>query len=90
MTNYEISSRSSGDIGILDRAIRITIGLSVLFATLFASIGGPDAYPEVKLMAATIVLTGIAGWDPLYAAYRSTVARLNNKTRNGNTSFNPA
>lgn len=90
MTNCELTTRSSGNIGIMDRAIRVGIGLAASIAFLYASIEGNDAYPLFKLMAAALVLTGIAGWDPLYAAYRSVTERRGKKGDYGNSSFNAA
>ena len=90
MTHLEVTTRSNGNIGLLDRAIRTGVGLAVLFAALHMSIDGDDAFPLTKLFATIVVLTGIAGWDPFYAAFRTLVEKLR-KTRNIRSSlFNPA
>ena len=88
MTQIEMSTRSSGEIGLIDRSIRIAFGLAVLFGALYASIDSVNAYPEIKIISAIVVLTGIAGWDPLYALYRTTMASLRRKNNSGQTSFN--
>lgn len=76
MTNYEISSGSYGGIGLFDRIARVVWGMGVLFVALHFSIVGEEAYPLIKLVAAAVVLTGIAGWDPLNALFRLIVQRL--------------
>lgn len=76
MTSVEAISFSEGNIGMVDRAVRIVLGLSILIASLQGSISDFDAYPFVKMIAAMIVLTGIAGWDPLYAAFRNLMTRI--------------
>ena len=76
MTNMEIMTFSAGNISMPDRALRIGLGFTVLIASLQAPIGGSEAYAFIKLFATTVVLTGIAGWDPLYAAFRNIVSRF--------------
>ena len=76
MTNIEMATLSVGNITMPDRALRIGLGFAVLIASLQIPIGGEEAYPFIKLFATIIVLTGIAGWDPLYAAYRKSASKL--------------
>lgn len=76
MTLSEATTHSNGNIGMLDRAIRAGIGMAVIFASLHVSIKGVEAYPFIQMFATILVLTAIAGWDPVYAAYRSTMRRL--------------
>ena len=90
MTQIEMSTPSSGSIGLIDRSIRIALGMAVLFGALYASIESLDAYPIIKMVSAIVVLTGIVGWDPLYALYRTTMASLSRKTSAGQASFNPS
>lgn len=78
MTYFEATTRSIGNIGLLDRAIRVGAGLAILFATLHVSIDTGDAYPLTKLFATIVVLTGITGWDPFYALFRGIVSRMTN------------
>jgi len=83
MTNIEISTFSVGNIGMKNRALRIGLGLSVLMLSLQGPIGGMEAYPFIKIFAALVVLTGIAGWDPLSAMFRNTVSYLKNMKPRG-------
>ncbi|MDH5259209.1 MAG: DUF2892 domain-containing protein [Gammaproteobacteria bacterium] len=74
LTNIEAMTLSKGNISMPDRAIRIVAGMAILIAALETQLGGGDAFPFVKLFATLIVLTGIAGWDPLYSAFRSIMS----------------
>jgi|GEM_PF-3491182 len=76
MTNYEISTQSMGRIGLVERMARVFWGMAVLFVALHFSIIGEEAYPVTKLIATAVVLTGIAGWDPVVAATRFIVERF--------------
>lgn len=76
MTLSEATTRSSGNIGMLDRAIRAGIGMATIIASVHVSIKGAEAYPFIQMFATILVLTAIAGWDPVYAAYRSAMRRL--------------
>jgi len=76
MTNIEMVTFSAGNISMPDRALRIGLGFAVMIAILQAPIGGPEAYPFIKLIVTIVVLTGIAGWDPLYAAFRNIASRF--------------
>ena len=78
MSNMEVMTFSSGNISMPDRALRIGLGVAVLIASLQGPIGGIEAYPFVKLFATLIVLTGISGWDPLYAGMRRMISHLKN------------
>lgn len=76
MTELEFNSRSNGNIGLLDRGIRAGAGLAIIFASLHMMIDGVDLSPMFKIFGATLVLTAIAGWDPVYAAYRTIASRI--------------
>ena len=76
MTNIEMVSFSTGNISMPDRALRIGLGLAILMASIQTPIGGPEAFPFIKLFATIVVLTGIAGWDPLYSAFRKASSKL--------------
>ena len=71
----EAISFAKGNISMPDRAMRITGGIAILIASLETPIGGDEAFPFVKLFATLVVLTGIAGWDPMYSAFRSIMSR---------------
>lgn len=74
LENIEIKTFSRGYINMPDRAIRVVGGMAILIASLETPIGGEEAFPFVKLFATLIVLTGIAGWDPLYSAIRNIMS----------------
>jgi len=76
MTKMEMVTLSVGNISLPDRALRIGLGLAVLIASLQIPIGGSEVFPFIKLFATATVLTGIAGWDPLYAVYRKAASKL--------------
>ena len=76
MTNIEAVTFSVGNISMPDRALRIGLGFAVLIASLQIPISGQEAYSFIKLFATIIVLTGIAGWDPLYTAYRNLASKV--------------
>ena len=76
MKQIESLSFSSGNIAMPDRVMRVVLGSAVLIYSLEVEIGGVEAYPFVKLFASLVVLTGIAGWDPFYSAFRSVIMRF--------------
>lgn len=82
MTNMEVMTFSTGNISMPDRALRIGLGLAVLIASLQGPVGTVEAYPYVKIFATLVVLTGIAGWDPLYSAFRSAASKIWNMRPN--------
>jgi hypothetical protein len=89
MNRTETITTGRGNIGMIDRAVRITLGLAVLFGSLYVSVSSPVAYPLIKLVAAAVVLTGIAGWDPFYAAFRRLVESATGKST-AKHAINPA
>lgn len=76
MKQSEFMTFSIGNINMPDRLIRIFLGSTVLIYSLEVSPGNIEAYPFLKIFASLIVLTGIAGWDPLYAAFRSVLQKF--------------
>ena len=88
MNNNASSWHKTGQISIFERGFRGGLGITMLIAIMFASTISGDAYPYLKLLAAMIVLTAIAGWDPVHAAYRSMKIRLNQPTPPNKTAYN--
>jgi len=76
LSYIEAMTFSTGNISMQDRALRIGLGLSVLVISLQGPFGGMEAYPFIKIFATLVVLTGIAGWDPFYSAFRSFASRV--------------
>jgi len=76
MKHIEFNTFSKGNISVPDRVMRVALGSAILVYSLEVEIGGAEAYPFIKMFASLIVLTGIAGWDPLYAMFRSQYLRL--------------
>jgi len=87
LTNMEAMTFSSGNIGVQDRALRIGMGLTVLIFSLQGPMGSMESYTLIKMFATTAVLTGIAGWDPIYAAFRNTVSKLSKIRVHRNLAF---
>ena len=89
MTNMEMMTFSVGNISMPDRALRIGLGMAVLIASIQAPIGGPETYSFIKLFATSVVLTGIAGWDPLYAGFRSAASKIWNIRLEKSLAYSP-
>lgn len=56
---------SYANIGIIDRAIRLGIGVTLLYALL--TIGAMTADMVLTLMAIPLIASAITAWDPIYA-----------------------
>ena len=65
-----------GELGMFDRITRVVIGVVALFALLQLTITSMVVYPYLSIAMAVVVLTGIIGWDPMYAMFRSIYAKL--------------
>ena len=89
MTNTESLTFSTGNISMPDRALRIGLGLAVIIVSLQGPIGGIEAYPFIKIFATAVVLTGIAGWDPFYATFRSIASRIWNMRLQKSLAYSP-
>jgi len=75
MTNFKATKYPNDNMSLLNRGIRVGLGLAVIFGTLSHSINNADVYPMINLIATIIVLTGITGWDPFYATFRDIMSR---------------
>jgi len=71
MINSTKGIQSFGYIDSMDRAFRIIMGLAILCIAMEITNQTGVAYPITSMIAATIVLTGIAEWDPFVACYRA-------------------
>ena len=80
----EAMTFSAGNISGPDRALRIGLGLTALIFSLQGPIGSMESFFIIKMIATITVLTGIAGWDPFYAAYRNTASKINKMKINSN------
>jgi len=78
MAYFNSTKNSSGNMTLIDRSLRIGFGLTIIFYTLHLSISGGENHALIKLLAMITVLTGIAGWDPFYSAYRKAISKMSN------------
>ena len=64
----EIQQRSwsYANVGIIDRSIRLSIGMVLLYSLLTMDVMNMDM--ALTLMAIPLITTALVAWDPLYAA----------------------
>lgn len=90
MIKTKKSSLEPGYIDEMDRSFRAGIGMIILCASLYITNQTGEAYPVINLISATIVLTGIAGWDPFVACYRALKELLVHKKADHKALFTPS
>ncbi|MDH5217886.1 MAG: DUF2892 domain-containing protein [Gammaproteobacteria bacterium] len=80
-----------GTIGTFDRIARVVVGLAALLSLLFLAISGSQEFSYPMMVSAIVVLSGIAGWDPLYAIKDAIFGRKTGAMRRpGNIAQTPA
>ena len=80
-----------GAVGDIDRIARVVVGLAALISLLYLSITGSQAFSYPMMVSALVVLSGIAGWDPLYAIKDAIFGRkISTIRRPGNIAQTPA
>ena len=69
----------ASNVGRVDMVIRYVVGIGLLVGTLTLAPTPIGAYAAVPLIAALLVLSGIVGWDPIYAMFKlNTLEQVEN------------
>jgi len=80
-----------GAVGDFDRIARVVVGLAALISLLYLAITGSQAFSYPMVVSAIVVLSGIVGWDPLYAIKDAIFGRKTGALRRpGNIAQTPA
>ena len=69
-----------GTVGDFDRIARSVVGIAALSSMLYLAATQGQSYSYPMMIATIVVLSGIAGWDPLYAIKDAIFGR---KTKTG-------
>jgi len=67
---------AKGELSLVDRVTRVVVGIGAVIALLHMTIVSMIAYPYLTIIMSVVALTGIIGWDPLYALFRSVAAQV--------------
>lgn len=80
-----------GVVSDLDRVARVVVGYAALMSLLYLAITGNQAFSYPMMVSAIVVLSGIVGWDPLYAIRDAIFGRKTGAIqRPGNIAQTPA
>ena len=79
-----------GEVGDRDRLARVLVGLISFIVLLHLMITTTTVYPYLSILLVLIVLSGIAGWDPIYAAFQFIERKLSGLTLFGRKPFQHA
>ena len=91
MNNLDRNKVVPGSVGDFDRIARVVVGLVALSSMLYFAVTQGQAYSLPMMIAAIVVLSGIAGWDPLYALKDVIFGRKSGAIRRpGNVAQTPA
>ena len=66
-TRKDTPTISQNNLGTTDREVRVLVGAGLIAAVMFYDPSPMGMWPILALVAIPFVITGLIGWDPLYA-----------------------